>query len=84
MATSIAEKVDEKGILQIRSLIARYGLEEFLQAVELEMTDIVDSTDKEEEEHQIAAKVRNSLDRISGTYHRRAPSLDSPAAAGFA
>jgi hypothetical protein len=56
MVTSIAENVDEKGILKIRNLISRYGLKDFLQAVELEMCDIVGNTGKEEEEHQIATR----------------------------
>ncbi len=66
MAISIAENVDEKGILKIRSLISRYGLEEFLQAVLLEMGDITDSLEKDEKDYQIAVKVQNSLDRIVG------------------
>ena len=66
MVTSIAENVDEKGILKIRNLIARYGLEEFLQAVLLEMGDITDSLEKDDKDYQIAVKVRNSLDRIVG------------------
>ncbi len=65
MAISIAENVDEKGILKIRSLISRYGLEEFLQAVLLEMGDITDSVEKDEKDYQIAVKVQNSLDRMS-------------------
>jgi hypothetical protein len=66
MAHSIAENVDERGILQIRNLISRYGLEEFLQAVFLEMNDITDNLDKEEKDYQIAIKVQGSLDRIVG------------------
>lgn len=61
---ALIANVDEKGILKIRSLIARYGLKDFLQAVELEMIDIISGA--EGEELQIAKKVEKALERIVG------------------
>jgi hypothetical protein len=39
MSKLIAENVDERGVLKIRSLVAKYGLKETLEAMFLEVCD---------------------------------------------
>jgi hypothetical protein len=65
---TFAANMDERGFLQIRSLIAKYGLKEFLEAVSLEVHDIVDSGSvedrPEDEELQEARRVEPKLNEI--------------------
>jgi hypothetical protein len=71
---SIAENVDEKGVLKIRGLIGQYGLRSFLEAVMVEIQDIISShsygdkvkDDPEDDDLQEAKRVFNRLDKIIG------------------
>jgi hypothetical protein len=57
----LAQHVDERGVSQIRSLIRRYGIRETLQAVFLEIGDIIDSESGDEEELEEAQRVHEKL-----------------------
>jgi hypothetical protein len=61
----IAINVDEIGLLKIRSLIARYGLQEFLEAVFLEVYETLDY-DKDDPDYVEARRVHRRLDNLIG------------------
>jgi hypothetical protein len=59
---SIAKNVDERGSLKIRSLIGRYGLADFLEAVFVEMNDI----ESDSEDYPEVERVKDRLYDIIG------------------
>jgi hypothetical protein len=61
----IAMNVDEIGFLKIRCLIARYGLQEFLEAVFLEVYETLDY-DKDDPDYVEARRVYRRLDNLIG------------------
>ena len=42
----LAPNVDERGVLKIRSLVGKYGLKETLEAVFLEVCDILENNEE--------------------------------------
>lgn len=66
MSESIAENVDERGVLKIHSLVAKYGLQETLEAVFLEVNDEPGNGNKGEPDYDEAKRVHAKLDRLVG------------------
>jgi hypothetical protein len=61
----IAKNVDERGVLKIRSIVAKYGLKETLEAVFLEVCDTLDGNEGDPD-YEEAKRVRDRLDEIIG------------------
>ena len=67
MSKSIAENVYERGVLKIRSLVAKYGLKETLEAMFLEVCDVLDNSEEGEPDYDEAKKIIHAkLGRLVG------------------
>lgn len=77
MSKSIAETVDERGVLKIRSLVANYGLKETLEAVLLEVDETLGNGIKgdTDPDYLEAKRVHAKLDRLVGW--RKPTSVDA-------
>jgi hypothetical protein len=66
MSKSIAENVDERGVSKIRSLVAKYGLKETLEAVFLEVNDTLSNGNEGNPDYEEAKRVHAKLGRLVG------------------
>jgi hypothetical protein len=57
MSKSIPENVDARGVSKIRSLVAKYGLKETLEAMFLEVCDVLDNSEEGEPDYDEAKKI---------------------------
>jgi hypothetical protein len=67
----IAKNVDERGVLKIRNLVAKYGLKETLEAVFLEVCDTLDGNEGDPD-YEEAKRVHNRFAEIVGRGSTRA------------
>ena len=57
----LAPNVDERGVLKICSLVGKYGLKETLEAVFLEVCDLLENNEEGDPDYDEAKRVHDQL-----------------------